>query len=81
LSTKETEPPGELNCLIAELAEENEWNWDIELLTSPDFELVRTGLIVATSDSAVLDRCKSWVNLACSIIEQEIDHARLIDLS
>ena len=72
---------GRLKSLIAELAGENKWNWEIELLPSPDFELARTDMIIATSDSAVLDRCKSWVNLARSIIEQEIDHARLIDLS
>jgi hypothetical protein len=72
---------GRLKRLIGELADENGWNWDIELLTSPDFELARTDLIVATSDSAVLDRCKTWVNLARAIIEEELPKAHLIDLS
>jgi hypothetical protein len=72
---------GRLKTLIAQLAHENKWNWEIELLPSPDFELARTDLTIATSDSAVLDRCKTWVNLARAIIEDELPKAHLIDLS
>ncbi|MHC4664902.1 MAG: DUF434 domain-containing protein [Planctomycetota bacterium] len=72
---------GRLKTLIAELAGQNNWNWEIELLPSPDFELARTDLTVVTSDSAVLDRCKTWVNLARAVIEQELPRARLVDLS
>lgn len=72
---------GRLKTLIAELAGENRWNWEIELVPSPDAVLTRTDMTVVTSDSAVLDRCKSWVNLAGSIIEQGICHARIIDMS
>jgi hypothetical protein len=72
---------GRLKTLIAELAGQNNWSWEIELLPSPDFELARTDLTIATSDSAVLDRCKTWVNLARAIIEQELAGARLVDLS
>jgi hypothetical protein len=72
---------GRLKTLIGELARENNWNWEIELLTSPDAELAGTDMTIVTSDSAVLDRCKIWVNLARSIIEREIPHCRLIDLS
>jgi hypothetical protein len=70
-----------LKTLIAELADKNKWNWEIELLTSPDFELARTDLTVTTSDSAVLDRCKTWVNLARTIVEEKLPKAHLIDLS
>jgi hypothetical protein len=72
---------GRLKKLIAELADENKWNWEIELLTSPDAELAATDMTVVTSDSAVLDRCKGWVNLAQAIIEQHLREAHLIDLS
>jgi hypothetical protein len=72
---------GRLKTLIAELADGNKWNWEIELLTSPDFELARTDLTVATSDSAVLDRCKTWVNVARAIVEEKLPKAHLIDLS
>ncbi len=72
---------GRLKTLIGELARKNDWNWDIELLLSPDAELIKTDLIVATSDSVVLDACKGWINLATEIIERKLTSARVIDLS
>ncbi|MHC4624583.1 MAG: DUF434 domain-containing protein [Planctomycetota bacterium] len=72
---------GRLKTLIGELARKHGWNWDIQLLQSPDAELIRTDRIVASSDSAVLDRCRSWTNLARAVIEERIPHTRLVDLS
>lgn len=72
---------GRLKTLIGKLAQENNWNWEIELLLSPDAKLIKTDLIAASSDSVVLDRCKSWVNLAHAIIEEKLHEAHLIDLS
>lgn len=72
---------GRLKTLIGELAQESNWNWEIELLTSPDAKLIKTDLTVASSDSVVLDGCKSWVNLARAIIEGKLPKARLVDLS
>jgi len=72
---------GRLKTLIGELARKNNWNWEIELLLSPDAELKKTDLIVASSDSVVLDSCKSWVNLAMEIINIKLPTAKVIDLS
>ena len=72
---------GRLKTLIAELAEQNKWNWEVELLTSPDAKLKKTDLVVAGNDGVVLDACKSWVNLARAIIETKLPQTRLIDLS
>jgi len=72
---------GRLKTLIGELASENEWDWEIELLTSPDAKLIKTDLTVASSDSVVLDNCKSWVNLARAIIEKKLSKAHIVDLS
>ena len=72
---------GRLKTLIRELAERNDWNWEIELLLSPDAELKKTTLIVASSDSVVLDDCKKWSNLAAEIITQKLASAVVIDLS
>ncbi|UCE99714.1 MAG: DUF434 domain-containing protein [Planctomycetota bacterium] len=72
---------GRLKTLIAELAEENNWDWEIELLPSPDAKLIKTDLTVASSDSVVLDGCKSWVNLARAIIEERLPKAPLVNLS
>ena len=72
---------GRLKTLIGQLAQKNNWNWEIELLLSPDTELIKTDHIVASSDSVVLDRCKSWVNLARAIIESKLPEAHVVDLS
>ena len=72
---------GRLKTLIGELAEENNWNWEIELLTNPDAKLIKSDLTVVSSDSVVLDGCKSWVNLARAIIEKKLPKTWLIDLS
>jgi hypothetical protein len=71
---------GRLKTLVGELAEKAGWNWEIELLLSPDAELIKSDEIVATSDSVVLDGCKKWVNLATEIITQKLPSAKIIDL-
>ena len=55
--------------------------WEIRLSISPDAELTRTDLIVASSDSVVLDGCTRWVNLATEIITQELPSATVLDLA
>ena len=72
---------GRLKTLIGELARKNNWNWQIELLLSPDAKLIRTTTVVASSDSVVLDGCKKWVNLARAIIEAKLHKTYLVDLS
>jgi len=72
---------GRLKTLMGELARENNWNWEVKLLLSPDAELKKTDLIVASSDSVVLDSCGYWVNLATEIIKKKLSSVRVIDLS
>jgi len=72
---------GRLKTLIRELTQQNNWRWEIRLSVSPDFELIKTDSIVVSSDSVILDRCKSWVNLAGAIIESKLPQTRIIDLS
>jgi hypothetical protein len=72
---------GRLKKLIGELAQKKGWKLDVELLPSPDAELIRTENIVVSSDSVVLDGCKKWVNLAGAIIEEKLPDTWLLDLS
>jgi len=72
---------GRLKTLIDGLARKHHWNWETQLLQSPDGALIRTDLVVATSDSVVLDGCRSWVNLATEIIKKKLPSVRAIDLS
>ena len=71
---------GRLKTLIRELARKNGWNWEVELVLSPDAELKRTDLVVASSDSVVLDTCSRWVNLATEIIMQKLTSTKVMDL-
>ncbi|MBW8040970.1 MAG: DUF434 domain-containing protein [Planctomycetes bacterium] len=72
---------GRSKTLIGELARKSKWNWEIELLLSPDAELKKTDAVVASSDSVVLDACKRWANLATEIIQRKLASVRVIDLS
>ncbi len=72
---------GRLKTLIRELAEKDRWDWEIELSISPDAELKKADVVVATSDSVVLDKSKSWINLAAEIITHKLPSAAVIDLA
>ncbi len=72
---------GRLKTLIGEIAHRNNWSWDIKLLPSPDTELKKTDLVVASSDGVILDYCKKWLNLARAIIEKRLQEIQPIDLS
>jgi hypothetical protein len=71
---------GRLKTLIREIAEKNNRQWQIELVTSPDAALIKGDDIVASSDSIILDGCKKWVNLAGEIIKAKLSSAIVIDL-
>jgi len=73
---------GKLKTVIYELIEKNNWPWDVELVIDPDRELVKTEKIVATGDSDVLDKCRSWTNLGAYVIDKcNSTAANIIDLS
>ena len=72
---------GRLKTLIGQLAAKNDWPWEIELVISPDAVLTKGDMIAATSDSAILDACNEWLNLATEIIAQRLPSATIIDLS
>ena len=72
---------GRLKKLIGELAQKKGWELNVELLSSPDAELIKTEDIVTSSDSVVLDGCRRWVNLAGAIIEEKLPDTWLLDLS
>ncbi|MHC4726558.1 MAG: DUF434 domain-containing protein [Planctomycetota bacterium] len=72
---------GRLKTLIGELALKNKWDWEVELLMSPDAELKKTDAVVASSDSVVLDGCGCWINLATEIINNKLSSVKVVDLS
>lgn len=71
---------GRLKQKMTDLAQSRGWNWDIELVTDPD-PLLKEKAAVVTSDSAILERCQSWVNLAPRIVEAHIPDAWICRLA
>ncbi|MHC4533400.1 MAG: DUF434 domain-containing protein [Planctomycetota bacterium] len=72
---------GRLKTLIGELARKNKWDWEIELILSPDAELKKTDAVVASSDSVILDTCRKWTNLGTEIVRTRVPNAWIVNLS
>jgi hypothetical protein len=72
---------GRLKQAIDAMAGAAAWPWQVELVASPDRELIASPSIVATADSGVLDRCGRWFNLARAVVDASVPQAWLIDLS
>jgi hypothetical protein len=71
---------GRIRSLFLEYAEEHGLGWEVELVNDPDPILKASPEIVATADSAVLDLCSRWFNLARHTIETHCPQAGVIDL-
>src|SRR5262249_27387544 len=71
---------GRLRRILLDLSVAKDWHWEVELVDDPDRILATAPTPVATADSAILDRCTAWVNLAAETIRDRVPQARLIDL-
>ncbi|QHQ62104.1 DUF434 domain-containing protein [Anaerocolumna sedimenticola] len=71
---------GRLKQRIAELLEPYHFEVEINLVNNADINLENKSNII-TSDSIVLNKCISWINLAAEIIRESIPNPFLIDLS
>jgi hypothetical protein len=78
---------GRLRTVIEEMAAARGWPWKVELAPDPDAVLIQApaagaapAVIVVTADSAILDRCGAWFNLAREAIRRHVPAARLVEL-
>ncbi len=72
---------GRLKSLLAELLDTiGEPPWNIELVDSPDRRLCDYPGTVVSTDSAILVRCEHWLDLAGSIIRQNLPQSWVLDL-
>ena len=71
---------GRLRRLIEDQVEDRSPSWTVELTDRTDRCLSESGSVVATADSAILDRCQAWVNLARHVVEERIPEAWIVDL-
>jgi len=72
---------GRLAQLLRQMASERQWEWVVEIVPSPDHELLESPVPVVTADHVILDHCRSWVNLARWIVEHSIPHAWILDFA
>ena len=72
---------GRLRKLLVDRAAARGWAWRVELADDPDRELACASFPVVTADSAILDQCAAWVNLAAELIRSRIPTARVVDLA
>lgn len=71
---------GRLKERMRQLAAENHWAWDIELEYNPDAVLANCSGVIATSDSAVLDRCSRWTDVARRIVFEQVPGAFVVEM-
>ena len=71
---------GRLKHLIEQLAADRAWPWRVELVDDPDPLLARAETVVATADSAILNECRAWVNLARETIQPHAAEAWLVPI-
>jgi len=62
------------------VAEGAESTWKVRLEARVDRDLKESPDIVVSADSAVLDSCQRWVNLARWLVETRLPEARIVDL-
>lgn len=55
--------------MLEELSDQNQFNWQVELVYNPDKILAESQNIVVSSDGWILDRCESWCNLGAFLIQ------------
>jgi hypothetical protein len=71
---------GRLATLLRDTAERHAWPWQVELCPSPDRRLKASTQVVVTADSAILDRCGAWFDLASDVIGRHVPAAWLLEL-
>ena len=71
---------GRLKKLIEEVVEVAESSWLVELTSQTDKLLKESPYIVATADSAILDNCRAWFNLAREVVDASVRDAWILDL-
>jgi len=61
---------GRLKTILREVGDARGWNWLVDIVPDPDAVLSESNaaVAVATADSAILDRCAAWLNLAAEVV-------------
>jgi hypothetical protein len=72
---------GRLKQQIETVAAEHGWSWTVDVVMNPDDDLIAAKEAIAvTADSAILDACERWLNLARIIVEEAVGEAWVVRL-
>jgi hypothetical protein len=71
---------GRLKTIMSDIAESRSWRWDIQIVPDPDAILARSSDTIASADSVILNRCRSWFSLAKHIVTRHVPDAWVVDL-
>jgi hypothetical protein len=71
---------GRLRALIEERVAAETPAWAVELTDRTDRVLTAAPEVVASADSAVIDACRRWCNLARHVVESAVPGAWIVDL-
>lgn len=72
---------GRLAQRIRTVAVERNWPWTVETVLNPDKVMRASSSIAVTSDSAILDEARAWLNLNQHLVTRYLSGSWLIDLS
>ena len=71
---------GRIATLVREIATQYNWSFEAKLTDSTDSLISKSTHTIVSCDSAILERTKSWCNLAATTIIQQIPDAWIVDL-
>lgn len=71
---------GRIAAVVRGIAATRGWTWDAGLVDDPDAVLVESPHVVVSTDSAIIDRCTEWFDLAGHVVRRRIDDAVVVDL-
>ncbi|MGN6368534.1 MAG: DUF434 domain-containing protein [Phycisphaerae bacterium] len=79
---------GRLKKMMEEIAGERGWAWEVRLLPDPDPELAKSGEVIVTADSVILDGARNpaghaaprWCNLALHGVRTHVAEARIVPM-
>jgi hypothetical protein len=71
---------GRLADRIRHLAVEYSWPWEVELAFNPDATILSSAGIAVSSDSVILDRATSWVDLNSHLVREKLSRSWIADL-
>ena len=68
---------GRLKTRLMEISNESNFNFEVDLVFSPDKVLAESKQIVVSSDGWILDQAEKWFNLGVYLIEKHIPDVNL----